>query len=426
MANEKDLLEKQLKVGQKPFLKLWMKVVLVMAVVVIGIALWYIFQPSGSKQPIYQLGQVIKGDIRAKVSATGTLQPTNEIEVGSELSGTIDHVYVDYNDVVKKGQLLAELNTEKLTAQVLQSKAALQVAKAGVLEAEATLEEAIAQFDRMENIRKMTDGKLPSKADFISAEATKKRAQAAKTTALAEVKQAEATLEQDLTDLSKAKVHSPINGIVLDRSIEPGQTVAATMEAPVLFTLAEDLTKMELQVDVDEADVGQVKDGQNASFTVDAYPDVAFPALIRQVRYGSETTDGVVTYTTLLEVNNTDMKLRPGMTATADILVKEKLDVLMIPLAALRFTPALMGDNSQKEEKSLIESLIPRPPKRKNMTMSQPEMKDGKRQVWQLIKGQLESVMIKTGDTSGDMVEVLEGNLKQGDQVVVGVEVPLK
>lgn len=423
--NDTEALKAQLNVGQKRPLRSWLKWLLLGVMLLVAIVAWWLMRPAASNQPVYQFGQVSMGDIRATVSATGTLQPINEVEVGSELSGTIERVLVDYNDKVEKGQLLAELNTEKLRAQVLQSRAALQVAKAGVEEADATLQEAIAQYERMENIRKMTDGKLPSKADFISAEATKKRAQAAKSTALAQVKQAQATLEQYETDLGKAKIHSPINGLVLIRSIEPGQTVAATMSAPVLFTLAEDLTKMELQVDVDEADVGQVKAGQKATFTVDAYPDVKFPALIKQVRYGSETTDGVVTYTTLLEVNNADMKLRPGMTATADILVKEKTNIMMMPLAALRFTPALIQQD-ETESQSLMDSLIPRPPRRNQQTIKQEKSKNGLQTVWLMRNGEMVSVSVKTGDTSGNKIEVVSGDLHAGDELITGVEVPLK
>jgi HlyD family secretion protein len=253
-----------------------------------------------------------------------------------------------------------------------------------------------------------------------------KRAKAAKQTAIAQVDQAKASLEQNLTDIAKAKIVSPINGIVLIRSIEVGQTVAASMTAPVLFTLAEDLTKMELQVDVDEADVGQVEAGQKATFTVDAYPNQKFPAKIKQVRYGAETTDGVVTYTTLLEVANPNLKLRPGMTATADILVKEKNGIMMVPVAALRFTPELLGNESDKAEKSVMESLMPRPRRRSGMNIKKETVEAGYHRIWRLVNGQPEPLLIKTGESSGRMIEVTEGDVKVGDEVIVGVEVPLQ
>lgn len=413
------LLEKTPKSRFKRFY--WVIALVVLIATGYGLKLWLFPQQSGA--PIYQTAKLKLGDIRATVSATGTIQPTNEVEVGSELSGTVEKIYVDYNDSVTKGQLLAELNTDKLKAQVLQSKAALQVAQAGVIEAEATLQEANINYRRLQEVYKLSGGKSPSKTDLSSAKATQQRALAAKSTALAQVAQAKASLEQDESNLSKTKIHAPINGIVLERSIEAGQTVAATMTAPVLFTLAEDLTNMQLEVDVDEADVGQVKTGQTATFTVDAYTNNTFPATIKQVRFGSDTTDGVVTYTTLLTVANKDLKLRPGMTASADILVKEITNVLLIPAAALRFTPNLIS--AQKKETSLIESLMPRPPST-NQTVTNQKNKDGTKTVWKMVNQQLQSVPVKLGDSNGTFIELLEGNLQPGDEVIVGVEVPLK
>ena len=399
----------------------WLLALLIIMAIGFGLTTWLFTQKSGS--PIYQTAKVKLGDIRATVSATGTLQPTNKVDVGSELSGTVEKVWVDYNDKVTKGQLLAELNTEKLQAQVLQSKASLQVAEAGVLEAEATLQEANANHTRLLEVYQLSSGKLPSKTDLSSAKATQQRAKAAKTTALAKVAQAKASLEQNQTDLAKTKVLSPINGIVLKRSIEAGQTVAATMTAPVLFTLAEDLSSMELEVNVDEADVGQVNQGQTAIFTVDAYPNTRFPAVIKQVRFGAETLDGVVTYATLLSVSNQDLKLRPGMTASANILVKERKNVLLIPMAALRFTPDLI--NVQEKQTSLVQSLIPGP-RRSNQNVVKPKNTDGTETVWKMVNNELRSVAIKLGDSNGSQIEVLEGDLQTGDEIIVGVEVPVK
>ncbi|WP_127471609.1 efflux RND transporter periplasmic adaptor subunit [Thiomicrorhabdus aquaedulcis] len=343
IKTSKPTIEQTLKLNAKPHtVRKWL-LLSALGVVLLAAVAWWLSLPNADKAPSYQTQTIQRGDIRATVAATGTLQPTNKVEVGSELSGKIDEVFVDFNDTVTKGQLLARLNTDKLHAQTLQAQAALQVANATVLQANATLEEAQAHMVRMHTIKKLSDGKLPSQADFLAAQAQLKRAQSSKAMALAEVEKAKATLELYQTDMAKTDIVSPINGVVLIRSIERGQTVAATMSAPILFTLAEDLSRMELQVDVDEADVGLVKAGQTASFTVDAYPNVVFPAQIKQVRFGSQTTNGVVTYTTLLEVNNPDLTLRPGMTASADVLVKEKADVLLIPQAALRFTPDVLN-----------------------------------------------------------------------------------
>lgn len=419
----KAALQSLLKQKPKSRIKRLYWLVALVLVISLGYGLQTWLFPQQSNSPIYQTAKAKLGDIRATVSATGTLQPTNKVEVGSELSGTVEKVWVDYNDKVSKGQLLAELNTEKLHAQVLQSKASLQVAEAGVLEAEATLQEANANYARLLEVYKLSAGKAPSKTDLSSAKATQQRAKAAKTTALAKVAQAKANLEQNQTDLAKTKVLSPINGIVLKRSIEAGQTVAATMTAPILFTLAEDLSSMELEVNVDEADVGQVNQGQSAIFTVDAYPNTRFPAVIKQVRFGAETLDGVVTYATLLSVSNKDLKLRPGMTASADILVKEKKNVLLIPMASLRFTPDLI--NVKQTQTSIVQSLVPGP-RRSNQSLIKSKSKDGTETIWKMVNNELKSVSIQLGDSNGSEIEVIKGDLQDGDEIIVGVEVPAK
>ncbi len=260
----------------------------------------------------YETKPVQRGNLVVTVSATGTLEPIKQVDVGIEVSGTIKTVNVDYNDRVEVGQVLAELDTSKLEAQALQSSSALEAARAKLLQAQATVQEAEAQMARLNEVRKLSDGKMPSQSEFDTQKAAQARARADEASAKAAVAQAQATLDANRSDLAKAIVHSPINGVVLKRSIEPGQTVAAMFQSPVLFTLAEDLSQMELQVDIDEADVGQVREDQEATFTVDAYPDQVFPAHTTQVRYGSETVDGVVTYKAVLKVDNSELKLRPA------------------------------------------------------------------------------------------------------------------
>ena len=265
------------------------------------------------------------------------------MDVGSEISGIVKSVEADYNDKVKVGQVLARIDTTKYEAQATQSKAALEAAKARVLQAQATVSETRSKLAQYERVRQLSNGKVPSQTEFDAAQAAFERAKADEASATAAVAQAQATLEANQTDIAKAVIHSPIDGIVLTRSIEPGQTVAAAFQAPVLFTLAEDLTQMELHVDVDEADVGQVKEGQEATFSVDAYPNRTFSARSPRPAIGSKTVDGVVTYETVLKVDNTDLCLRPGMTATADITVKKVQDAVLVPGAALRFTPPVQS-----------------------------------------------------------------------------------
>ena len=283
-----------------------------------------------------------RGNLTVVVTATGTLEPVNQVDVGSELSGIIDIVEVDYNDRVELGQVLARLDTDKLQAEVLQSQAALEAAQAKILEAQATVLETHLKSQRCD---RLAVKKMCSQEDVDSSVAAYKRARAEEGSARAQVAEARAKLGADQTNFAKAVIHSPIDGIVLVRNVEPGQTVAATLQAPVLFTLAEDLAKMELHVDVDEADVGLVEAGQTAHFTVDAYPERTFPARITQVRFGSQTVDGVVTYETVLNVDNSDLSLRPGMTATADITVKRIENAILVPNAALRFTPPVQKKN---------------------------------------------------------------------------------
>jgi HlyD family secretion protein len=268
-----------------------------LAAIIVSIAIFFVVK-NRQPEPVQYLTELVRrGDLVVTVSATGTLAPVKEVQVGIEVSGTIKTVLVDYNDRVTVGQVLAVLDTTRLEAQALQSGSALASAKAKVVQAEATLQEAQIKIARLNEVKELSGGKVPAPYDLDTAKATLARAKADLANAKAAVEQAQGALNVNRTDIKKAVIHSPINGVVLERSVEPGQTVASQFQAPVLFRLAEDLTKMELQVDVDEADVGVVHEGQEATFTVDAYPDQTFPAKITQVRYGSETKEGVVTYT---------------------------------------------------------------------------------------------------------------------------------
>lgn len=421
---------KQLRDGPKKRFRMggfwWLMLILV--ALAVGAGVWYWSSPE--PVPTYQAIKAKRDTIRTVVSATGTLQPTSEVEVGSELSGRIKHIYVDYNDTVTKGQILARLDTEKLEAQVLQSRAALKIVEAGVLEVKASLAQAKNEFESIQKMRELSDGKLPSRLEYLAAQMQVEKNNASLVRSQAQVEQAKANLEQIVADLGKTDIVSPINGVVLIRSINEGQTVAATMSAPILFTLAEDLTSMELQVDVDEADVSQVKAGQEAVFTVDAYPGEKFPAVTQQVRFGAQSVNGVVTYKTTLKVSNNDYKLRPGMTAVAEILIQEKKDVLLIPQAALRFRPEWADAATENDNRSMMDSLVisPRsmrgsrnPPGGKNDADTDEEAQKVK--IYRLINDQPQPVMIKIGERNGDLIEVIEGELSENDRVVTGVEV---
>jgi len=399
-------------------LKRWLIIIaLLVAVIVIAWVIWTKRENSNSVQ--YKTEQVQRGNLTVIVTATGTLQSTNKVDVGSELSGIVKSVEVNYNDRVKAGQILARLDTSKLGAQVTQSKAALESAQAKVLQSQATVLETRSKLAQFQKVRELSQGKVPSQSEFDAAEAAFERAKADEASAKAAVSQARATLEDNETDLSKSYIRSPINGIVLTRSVEPGQTVAAAFTTPVLFTLAEDLTQMELHVNVDEADVGKVQEGQKATFSVAAYPNRTFEARITQTRYGSSTTSGVVTYETVLKVNNKDFSLRPGMTATADITVKKIENAVLIPSAALRFTPPVQEE--KKPSVGLVGSLLPRPPRPPTL---QPGDKNGNKKhqvVYTLKNGQLSAVPVTIGDTNGNMVEMVSGDLKPGMTLVVDI-----
>ena len=394
---------------------------------VAAIALSFFFTRNKAETIKFRTQPASRGDITIKVNATGSLEPTNQVDVGSELSGIIENVEVDHNDQVKVNQVLARLDTDKLEAQVLQSKAALEAVKAQILQAEATLKETRLELQRLKKAYELSGGKIPSQYDLDAAEAAFARAQADEASAKAQVAKAQATLKAEETDLAKTVIRSPINGIVLLRDVEPGQTVAASLQAPVLFTLAEDLTKMELHVDVDEADVGRVKKGQEATFTVDAYPEETFLAQITQVRYSSQETDGVITYETVLKVDNSKLLLRPGMTATAEITVRKVADAILVPNAALRFTPPVRNDIKKQERPdrgTVMGKLMPRPPRPQKKSSSNHLDTTGtntNRRVWTLNAGHLVPIAIRTGVTDGIITEILEGDIVPGMELVVAV-----
>jgi len=408
------------------FTRRWVK--WVVAIIVVLVAAGIVIGRSNSNSGVqYKTEKAQIGGFTVVVTATGTLQPKNTVTVGSELSGIIRSVEVYYNDRVKVGQVLARLDTSKLEAQLAQAKAALEAAQAKVLQARATVKETRAKLTQLRNARALSGGKVPSQAEMDAAEAAYERALADLASAKASVSQAKANIKSIETDLAKSVIRSPINGVVLNRKVEPGQTVAASLQAPELFVLAEDLTKMDLHVNVDEADVSKVKEGQEATFTVDAYPQRVFKAVVKQVRYASTTISGVVTYEAILDVNNEDLALRPGMTATARILVQEVKDALVIPSAALRFSPPTTQPKSSASARSgLVGKLLPRFPGRTGGMPSRAAHKafsgqPREQKVWVFKDGKLEPVTVLTGATNGVLTEITSGDLQPGMDVVVDV-----
>jgi HlyD family secretion protein len=384
----------------------------------------------GEDQPNYATREVRQGDLTVSVSATGNLKPVNQVDVGSEQSGKITAVYVDVNDRVVKGQRLAELDTRRLVDTVNQNRAQVAASQAQVAQAQAQVALAKATLDRQLNVFQLSGGKVPAKTEIDSARANYAGAVATLRSAQAQVDVSRAQLSSAQTNLTIAQIVSPVNGVVLSRDIEPGQTVAASLNAPVLFTLAEDLTQMEVEVSVDEADVGQVKEGQSATFAVDAFPGRSFPAKVTRVNVGSNsastsssttsTTSSssgtVVAYTAVLTVNNGDETLRPGMTATADIVTQELRDVLLVPNAALRFKPSTGASQSG----GITSTLMPR--RRGNRAAREVSFGAGSTQTVYVVgeDGAPKAIQVIVGASDGSRTVITGGDLKPGMRVITG------
>lgn len=396
--------------------------------------LWRIFGPSDEVR--YSTADVTRGNLTVTVSATGKLAPTNQVTVGSELSGLVVSVTADVNDRVAKGQPIALLDTSRLDDAIAQSAAALNANIAQVAQAAATVSESRAQLARLEEVSRLSGGRVPAKVELEQGRAAVQRAVASQRAAQANVASARAALSSNQTQRSKAVIRSPVNGVVLVRQIEPGQTVAASLNAPVLFVIAEDLSAMELQVSIDEADVGSVQQGQTATFTVDAFPGKTFPATITRVDVASNLTasaasstnastsaNQVVSYAATLSVANGDLQLRPGMTATAEIVTKAKPNVLLVPNAALRFTPAVASASSGSDGKSGIAgSLVPTRPSRRGNRENTSTVSSGGAQTVYIVgeDGKPQAVKVVIGETNGTVTEVTGGDLKAGAKVITG------
>ena len=407
------------------------------AVLLLGLLLLLTRCFNGSGENGYITQDVRQGDLNVTVSATGNLAPTNQVEVGSEISGTVDKVLVDYNDRVVKGQTLAIIDTELLDETINQSRATLAARQADINQARATLADAEAQLNRFQQVYKLSGGKVPAKTEMETAIATRDRAAAAVKTAEANAVAAQADLSSNETRRDKAVIKAPVTGVVLARKIEPGQTVAASFNTPTLFILAEDLHSMQLEVAIDEADVGQVKSGQSATFTVDAYPGESFPARIRRVNVGSNnlsttssasssssaaaasSSSNVVAYDAILTVNNRSGKLLPGMTATADIAVNAVHNALLVPNGAFRFTPGQSSKGGQNQ--GLMSGMTARPRFRRGAEQER-KIGAGSRQTIYIVgsNGQPQPIQVVTGASDGRNTAVQSKDLKPGMEVITG------
>ena len=371
---------------------------------------WWYGQQGATNAITYTAEPVNRVDLVVKVQATGKIQPTTQVDVSSEMSGVIRIVNVDNNSIVRKGDVLAELDSVKLKAQLDRANALLAAAQARVLTAKATVAQTDLALERSAALQKKG---ISSAQEFETASATHDRAAAGLAEAMADIGVAEADVKLQQADAGKSRIVSPVNGIVLKRTAEPGQTVASSLQAPILFRLAEDLARMQVEANVDEADIGVVKPGQRARFTVDAYPGQDFPAVIETIEYSPETTDNVVTYTAILSVDNKALLLRPGMTATAQIVVREIPGAMAVANAALRYEPPKIPASQGFSLTNLFMPRFPRFEKSSNKVAV-----NGERTLYILVNGGARPVSVKTGASDGQLTEIVSGDLKQGDQVI--------
>jgi HlyD family secretion protein len=357
-------------------------------IIVIAIAVFILFRGKGN-EPKFRTEKVIRGDIEMAVTATGTVNPVTTVLVGTQVSGTIKNIYVDFNSPVKKGQLIARIDPALFEAQVNQAKANLLAAKANMEKAEAT---SVDAKRTMERNKELLAKDLIAQSDFDTAETNYETAKASVNAAKSQVAQSQAALSFAETNLFYTRIVSPVDGIVVSRNVDVGQTVAASFQTPTLFSIAQDLTKMQIDTNVAEADIGNVKVGEDVEFTVDAYSDITFKGKVWQVRNAPITVQNVVTYDVVVQVDNPELKLKPGMTANVSIIISIKKDVLKIPNAALRFKPAEKVKTGAQQKGAGVWILEQEKPKR---------------------------VPVSLGISDGNYTELVSGKISEGQELIV-------
>lgn len=372
--------------------KVW---ILVAIVVVLAVVAFLLSGNKKKEQVQFNTAEVAPANIVNTVSATGTIEPVTSVTVGTQVSGIVSKLYVDYNSVVKKGQVIAELDKSNLTSELNSAKASLEQSKASLASAESSLSYQTANFRRNKALYQKG---LISGNDYESARLSYQTALANVSSARDQVASAQEQVKKAQTNLSYATITSPIDGIVLSKSVEEGQTVAASFSTPTLFTIAKDLTNMQVVADVDEADIGNVKVGERVTFTVDAYPDNTFSGTVKQVRQEATTTNNVVTYSVVITAPNADLKLKPGLTATVTIYTQENKGVLSVPSKALRFTP----------EKETVGG------------MKIKDIANAKNKVWTIEGNTVVAHRVNIGMTDGSHTQILSG-IRRGAKVITGI-----
>jgi HlyD family secretion protein len=439
-------------------LKRWIPRIVLLALVGGGVAFLIIKKPwAKDETPItFNTVQVGKGTIAAQVTANGTLSAVGTVQVGAQVSGRVVEIHADFNDKVKKGQVIAKLDESVLKAQIDQSQAAYDLSVANLKKAEVTANDAKRQLARQKSLQ---DQQLVAGATVEQYEVTLETAQAQIVAAKAEISRAAANLKQARTNLGYATIYSPVDGVVLSRAVDVGQTVAASLQAPTLFTIAEDLARMQINTAVAEGDVGALKEQMKATFTVDAFPGKTFEGLVRQVRNAPATNQGVVTYDAVIDVDNKDLGLRPGMTANVTFVLNQVENAVKIPNAALRFKPSrdqMMaifqkfgggprrdgsgggGGGSGRRERgergergggetngSGGSGGSGRSPAADAMTSASGgamRSQGDRKPVWKLVDGKPKMAFVKLGLSDGSSTQMLEGELQPGDQLITEIQ----
>lgn len=372
--------------------KVW---ILVAIVVVLAVVAFLLSGNKKKEQVQFNTAEVAPANIVNTVTATGTIEPVTSVTVGTQVSGIVSKLYVDYNSVVKKGQVIAELDKSNLVSELNSAKANLEQAKASLASAESSLSYQVANFRRNKTLYQKG---LISGNDYESARLSYQTALASVSSARDQISAAREQVKKAQTNLGYATITSPIDGVVLSKSVEEGQTVAASFSTPTLFTIAKDLTNMQVVADVDEADIGDVKVGERVTFTVDAYPDNTFSGMVKQVRQEATTTNNVVTYSVVISAPNADLKLKPGLTATVTIYTQENKGVLSVPSKALRFTP----------EKETVGG------------MKIKDVANVKNKVWTIEGNSVVAHRVNIGMTDGSHSQIISG-IRRGAKVITGI-----
>ena len=390
---------------------------IVLAVALVGGGVWIYRARTADKDPTPITAAVSRGDVVAKVDATGTLAAVTTVQVGSQVSGTIKALHADFNSEVKKGQVIAELDPSLFETQVEQARATLLKGQSDVDRAKVELDDATSKAKRAQEL---SDQKLISRNDLETAQTTAKQAEAALKSSQAQLTQMRAALNQNQVNLDHTIIRAPIDGIVISRSVDVGQTVAASLQAPTIFVIAQDLAHMQVSASIDESDIGRVAAGQPVTFKVDAYPTQTFNGTVSQVRLEPKTDQNVVSYTTMIDVPNPDLKLKPGMTANVTVQIAMNENVLRVPNAALRFRPAEQQAAGGSQGSGFDGSQV-------RGTAGRVGGGGGERNFGRVFvqrNGQIVPVRVRTGVTDGAMTAIVDGDLKEGDQVITGMSEP--